>query len=296
MPLVSVIVPTHNREALVREAIESALSQTHREIEVIVVDDGSTDQTADSIAAISDSRIRLFTQSQSGPAAARNAGIEKARGEFVAFLDSDDLWESGKIAAQLAVFEKCPDAVLVFSDARLGDTGRTAFTMREGRDASAGGDWFTRLLLDNIIITSTVLAKKEAVVAAGGFDTVFEPAEDYRLWLSMTRLGPFEIMHDILAIYRLHGDQLGEAHLTSNTPRMFDSCSRVIVDAVEKARLKIDSIEGLPHRLWQLHFVAGRAAHKSGDRAKAHFHYREAARIAPFSKATLFLFLNFVKI
>src|SRR5919197_6284187 len=113
---VSVVIPTHDRGRVVVEAIESALAQRHRHLEVIVVDDGSTDDTAERVARLRDRRVRLLRRPHAGVSAARNAGIAVATGDLVAFLDSDDLWKPDKVEAEIAVLARYPSAGGVFSD------------------------------------------------------------------------------------------------------------------------------------------------------------------------------------
>src|SRR4051812_5349711 len=102
MPLVSVIIPAYNRKAMLCESIDSVLAQNCRDFELIVVDDGSTDGTADELAARYGTRIRVLKQANRGVAAARNLGVSRSCGEYIAFLDSDDLWKPGKLTAQIA--------------------------------------------------------------------------------------------------------------------------------------------------------------------------------------------------
>ncbi len=115
MTLVSVIIPTYNRAALLKEAIDSVLNQTYQKIEVLVVDDGSSDHTAEIVAGF-DSRVRFFQQTHAGPNAARNLALRKARGEFIALLDDDDLWLDFKIDLQVALLDRFPRLAYVFSD------------------------------------------------------------------------------------------------------------------------------------------------------------------------------------
>ena len=119
MPLVSVVMPAFNCAAYVEEAVRSALAQTENDLELIVVDDGSTDETPGILSRLTreDSRLRIYRQPNSGKAAiARNAGIARARGHFVAFLDGDDLFHPQLLERTLAVFKRLPDVGLVFSD------------------------------------------------------------------------------------------------------------------------------------------------------------------------------------
>jgi glycosyltransferase involved in cell wall biosynthesis len=142
-PLLSVVIPTRNRAYLVSEAIESALSQRDGQVEVIVVDDGSTDDTAKVLTRSFGSQIRLLRMpNRRGAGAARNAGLRLARGELVAFLDDDDLWLPGKLDAELCVFERFPDAEAVVSDSLtfvVGQAAEQSFFAKNGLLAATEG-------------------------------------------------------------------------------------------------------------------------------------------------------------
>src|SRR5438445_2990879 len=113
---VSVVIPTYNRARVVGEAIESALAQTHGNLEAIVIDDGSTDDTAERVGRLRDPRLRYLGRAHAGVSSARNAGIAAATGDLVSFLDSDDLWKPDKLAAEVAALAGHPAAGGVFSD------------------------------------------------------------------------------------------------------------------------------------------------------------------------------------
>jgi glycosyltransferase involved in cell wall biosynthesis len=184
-PLLSVVIPTWNRARLVGEAIESALLQQQGVVEVIVVDDGSTDDTPDVLAGRFGTRIRLLRMPERrGPGAARNAGVRAATGELLAFLDSDDLWLPGKLDAELRMFERFPDAEAVITDS-LGfietrPEARTRFG-RNGLFAATGGE--VRRLTDcrwpwtdsrNGVATCSITVRRKALPRLG--ETLF--AED----------------------------------------------------------------------------------------------------------------------
>ena len=143
---VSVVIPTYNGAAEVRRAIDSALAQSGCEVEVIPVNDGSTDDTA-SVLNSYGSRIRAVHQKNSGPAATRNAGIAAATGDWVAFLDHDDYWQPGKLAAQLAAADRTGADVIYTNAQNFGDVNRVA-ELRSNPDEMPEGDLFEHLLLD----------------------------------------------------------------------------------------------------------------------------------------------------
>ncbi|MBI5865090.1 MAG: glycosyltransferase family 2 protein [Planctomycetes bacterium] len=201
-PRVSVVIPTYNRAHLVGRAIESALSQTIvAQCEVIVVDDGGADQTPEVVRAFGD-RLRLIRRDNGGLAAARNTGIAAARGEFVALLDDDDAWTSGKLEKQLAAMERWPQAVLC--------TTRTLNVDRDGRrqlrpiaDIACDEpvDCLPELLRWNFIPPSSVMVRRQAILAAGGFDEALRQAEDYDLWAKLAACGPFVCLSEPLTLY-----------------------------------------------------------------------------------------------
>lgn len=177
-PLLSVVIPTWNRAPLVREAIQSALDQRAGEVEVIVVDDVSTDSTAEILGSEFGSRIRLLRlEHRRGPGGARNAGARLAHGEFIAFLDSDDVWLPGKLEAELEVFARFPEAEVVVSDSqnffegepdgssRFAQNGLLETTGGEVRFASDCHWLWTNSM--NTVHTCSITVRRSAVVRLG---------------------------------------------------------------------------------------------------------------------------------
>ena len=192
-PRVSVIVPVFNRPRFVREAVGSALAQEcPGGREVVVVDDGSTDGTPQVLASFGD-RIRVVRQENAGPSHARNRGIAEARGDLVAFLDSDDVWLPGKLAAQVAVLDAAPQACLVHSDVE------EFFEERSGRAWTRrpevlGGRVLRALLRRNFVHTMTVVLRRSSLAALAGaapFDAAYPPCEDWDLWLRLAERSEF---------------------------------------------------------------------------------------------------------
>lgn len=185
-PLVSVVIPAYNRADVIERAITSVLAQDYAPLELIVVDDGSTDATCQVVEAIADDRVRLVRQPNGGVAAARNRGIAEARGDLVAFLDSDDEWLPGKLAAQVALFRKgSPRLGLVYGGIeRIAADGSRAIV-----EASHRG-WIYRDLLAHNIVTgcgSTPVFRRDALLLVGGYDTGLPANEDYDLVLRVAR-------------------------------------------------------------------------------------------------------------
>jgi glycosyltransferase involved in cell wall biosynthesis len=209
MPLVSVIVPAHNAEATVAETIESALQQTHADLEIIVVDDGSSDSTLALCNAYRarDTRIRVISTAQAGVASARNTGIENANGQFIAPLDADDLWHPCKIERQLACFAGASvDVALVYNWTRRIDMlGRVVET--EERNAIEA--WcLHRLLQWNFVGNGSTPLIRRTALGDLRYNTMLratdsEGCEDYLLELQLAARGPFAFVPAFLTGYRL---------------------------------------------------------------------------------------------
>ncbi len=209
--LVSVIIPTYNRRALTIRAVESVLAQTYPHFEVIVVDDGSTDDTIEYLSRIPDPRVKVLPIKHSGhPSIARNAGIEIAKGEYIALLDSDDEWLPPKLEKQVEVFTKLPATGMVCSDAYKIDLNGEEISLYHGKKLSAGYFTLNRLLKSNPVICSSALIRKKIFSDVGLFshDFVFRAAEDYVFWLRMARSYPIYYLDCPLLNYRVTQDSL----------------------------------------------------------------------------------------
>ncbi len=212
-PLVSVIIPTYNSGKYISHAVQSVLEQSCRSYEVIVIDDGSTDGTKDVLSGFHD-RIKYFYQENQGPSAARNKGIKKAKGEYISFLDADDLWTSNKIEVQLDFLERHRDIGLVFSDIKEFD-GEKIINRRSSCLAVQvyGPDnvlqvplqeAFIKLLMTNFIPTNTVMVRKECFKKAGIFDESLRIVEDRDMWLRIAAYYKIGRLPLVLCKRRLH--------------------------------------------------------------------------------------------
>ncbi len=182
-PLVSAIIPTYNRAAFLREAIDSVLAQTERDFELIVVDDGSSDETRSLCGSYGD-KLRYFFQSPRGVSAARNSGLRQARGRWVAFLDSDDLWAPNKLARQVEWMAAHPEILLCYTDEIWIRRGRR---VNQKKIHHKAGGWIYPLCLPLCLISpSSVLMRRELFEQAGVFDEALPICEDYDLWLRLT--------------------------------------------------------------------------------------------------------------
>lgn len=204
MPKVSVIIPTYNRVDFVQEAIESVFSQSYRDFEIIVVDDGSTDDTHNILATfIAEGLIQYIYQDNAGGGNARNTGIQAAQGKYIALLDSDDLFLPKKLAKQIALLEKHGEAGMVHCGfSKFDDTGKDLGY----RDPSRFSGWiYPKLLLEwsVLISTSTVVIPASVLQEIGGFDDTTWAA-DLDMWRRISRRYEILAVPDNLAMIRVH--------------------------------------------------------------------------------------------
>lgn len=208
---VSAIIPTYNRRRELSLAIASALRQTERLHEVVVVDDGSTDGTWGDLVTLAEGtpapRIVLHRQSNAGPSAARNAGARLASGEFIAFLDSDDTWHEEKTARQLALFDADPGLALV----GCVPEGMNVFPQKRIVPIGIG-----RLLFRNYFLTPGVIVRREALGAAGGFAEDMRRCEDYELWLRIASSHRCALLNEVLMTCGGGKRSFGESGLSAD--------------------------------------------------------------------------------
>lgn len=224
-PCVSVIIPTWNRAEFVRDAIDSVLAQDYPSLELLVIDDGSTDATPEVVRSYGD-KVRYIRQANGGAASARNRGIAEATGEFVAFLDSDDLFLPGKLTEQVREFARQPEVVMVYSWFSILDaSGRE----RLGRRFAATGQIARSLVAHSMqgpLATPTVMVRRAALLAAGGFDETMRLSEDTDLWCRLARLGPVGLVPRVLVQVRRHDGNLsrgpGRARFLAASLRILD--------------------------------------------------------------------------
>jgi len=208
-PLVSVIIPTYNRGWIVKEAIDSVLDQDFTDYELIVVDDGSDDNTPEILAGYG-GVITILHQSNKGVSSARNCGVAAASGQLIAFLDSDDLWLPGKLSTQVKFFKDHPDAVINQTQERWIRKGVRVNPKQ--RHHKFSGMIFEHSLALCLVSPSAVMIKKSLFDEVGGFDEQFPACEDYDLWLRVSCRYPVHLIDTPLIIKRGgHADQLSKA-------------------------------------------------------------------------------------
>jgi glycosyltransferase involved in cell wall biosynthesis len=208
MPTVSVVIPSYNRASLLKEAIDSVLGQDFDDFELIVIDDGSTDDTPGLLQSYPN--ICVVRQDRRGVSAARNAGIRRASGRFLAFLDSDDLWLPGKLSAQIAFFKTHPKAVICQTQEIWIRSGVRVNPKRRHRKHS--GMIFDRSVELCLVSPSAVMLERSLLDEVGWFDESLPACEDYDLWLRIAWRFPIHLISMPLVIKRGgHADQLSRA-------------------------------------------------------------------------------------
>lgn len=208
-PKVSIVIPTYNRVEFLPKAIQSVLNQTYRDWEMIIVDDGSIDKTEEIVKGYKESRIRYIVHKYNlGLSAARNTGIKNSRGEYIAFLDSDDEWFPEKISCQMNIFQK--------EDSKCGVICTSGYMIKNDKIKGVKaipanlGNFYEKFLFENITWTSNVLAKKECFKKAGLFDENLESCEDWDMWIRIAKYYKFVFLEMPLAKYVVHPGQLSE--------------------------------------------------------------------------------------
>lgn len=281
--LVSVIIPTFNHGRLVGEAIDSALNQTFRAVEVIVVDDGSTDDTP-AVLARYGSRIRVIRQSNRRMSAARNAGLAAARGTYVAFLDADDVMAPTKLAEQVTVLERDPAIGWTYCDVLIETvaTGkRVAASERFGYSARQFDGWlFPELIRGNFIPVMAPLIRRSALDAAGAFDESLTALEDWDLWLRLALIAEARYTPAELATYRVQREGMSQdrARMDRHRFRVLDKVLRNRPAALEGLGVAGRRIVADTHN-W-----LGKEAYARGDWSEARRRFAASLRSVPWQR------------
>lgn len=228
MPLVSVVIPAYNAEKTIIETVRSVLQQTLKDFELIVINDGSTDGTRSRLEEISDPRLKVLSYENGGLAVARNRGIENASGEFVTFIDSDDLWTPDKLEKQVAALQANPKAGVVYSWTRSMDYSGQLFY--EGSSASYSGNVYAQLLRCNFITSgSNVMVTRAAIATSGVFDSTLRHCEDLEYYLRLARTWPFVVVPQYQILYRQTAGSLSTK--ISNMEKAYDLvCTQAFED------------------------------------------------------------------
>ena len=201
MSTISVVIPAYNAAKTISETIDSVRRQTFTDFELIVINDGSSDHTAELVNAVADDRLQLFSYENGGLPVARNRGIDRASGEFIAFLDADDLWTPDKLELQLEALQKHPKAGVAYSwTTHMSQDGKVFYA---SSSVSFEGDVYSELLVSNFLTNgSNPLIRRSAIESVGGFDPSLASAEDWEYWLRLAAQWPFAVVPKSQIFYR----------------------------------------------------------------------------------------------
>ena len=202
MPIISVIIPTHNSARTIKSTIASILNQTFTDFELIVINDGSIDTTLETLKQIEDSRLQVFSYPNGGVALSRNRGISLSKGEFISFIDADDLWTPDKLELQLKALQANPQAKIAYSWTDWIDENEC--WLRPGIHTTLNGDVYQHLLLIDFIGSgSNPLIHSCALQKVGGFDNSLTNAHDWDMWLRLASCFEFVAVPSVQILYRI---------------------------------------------------------------------------------------------
>jgi glycosyltransferase involved in cell wall biosynthesis len=241
MPAISVVIPTYNGEKTIKETLDSIINQTFRDLEIIIINDGSQDSTLKAIANIQDPRIMVFSYPNAGVSVSRNRGIERAKGEYISFIDDDDLWTAEKLESQLKLLQENPDAAVAYSWTDWID--EKSQLIGEGVHLTITGDVYSKLLLVDFIGSgSNVLIRKQALIEVGGFDDSLVHAEDWDLWLKLAKRYHFVAVPSPQILYRKSSDS-ASANVLKMEAGSLKAIERAYAEAPESLQhLKPDTL------------------------------------------------------
>ncbi|NQT94640.1 MAG: glycosyltransferase [Lentisphaerae bacterium] len=279
-PLVSVVIPVYNAARYVAQAVDSVLDQTYAPLQVIVVNDGSTDDTATVLEPYLD-RIEYCRQENRGASASRNRGIELAKGKYIAFLDADDLWTPEKISRQVRVLEDNPQFGLVHSDtAVIDESGAimkpSANRLRQVRNGNVFEEFFSSDI--SVVLTSAAMVRKECFEKVPGFDGRFPVLQDYGLFLSLSWHFHVWYIDEPLAQYRITPGSLSRTYLLGN----ISDRETILREAVaEHPEFFAERREWLRQRWSRFYLDAAFLLFHHREYSLSHGYFRKALRAGP---------------
>ncbi len=301
-PKVSVILPNYNRERYIGEAIESVLNQTYRNLELIVVDDGSTDNSLEVVARYKDDRLKIIRIQHNGfPGAVRNYGIKASKGEYIAFIDSDDVWDNDKLSIKMEQFRNNNQLDFLHSDLELIDEndnpmGKTWHKTESSRLIDyRTGDCFAQMLKGGCcIVPTSVLFRRKIIDKIGLFEESLEVCEDPHFFLKVARFFKIGFIDRPLGKYRIHP---GNAHksiaLQSEHPmiRVLNLITKLYPE------IKYQYKRLLKKRYYGLYLTNARQLFEAGRLKEARIHFLRGMSVYPFSVAPyLFYLLTFLDV
>jgi glycosyltransferase involved in cell wall biosynthesis len=279
-PLVSIVIPTFNRANLLLRSIQSVIDQSYSNIEILVVDDCSSDNTKDVVESFHDDRIRYFRHEKNlGAVAARNTGIAKARGEYIAFQDSDDFWLPSKLERQMRVFSSSPLSLgVVFTSYWLIDNGRKTFCPRASLAKQSNGKIHEALLRENFVNGPTSVVRKACFEKAGVFENL-PRFQEWGLWLRISKYYEFKHINQPLVYAYRQSDSISK-----NT-------TATIIARKNLLAKYYDELKKTPKLLSQHFFEVGYPLLVNGQTIEARSYFKRAIRTYPFKPKLILSFI-----
>lgn len=286
-PRVSVIIPVRNGKDYLQEALDSVLQQSFTDLELLLIDDGSTDDDYDRYT-LQDARIRVIHLSGMGVSRARNVGMAQARGDLFAFLDFDDVWFPGKLQAQVRYFDAHPDVGVVFGKFIRWETlpggGFTPASLLiqdagqlNSADPERSGWLYTRLVAGLLVGMNTAVVRRTVYEAIGGFNEALRQGEDYDFWLKASRVAEMHSLNGTVALYRIH--RASAMHRLSPQNHLVNLLNAAVtrwgLDSQGNHRLTPKSFH---ERLARVYFDHAYAHYWHGDRAIARAAFWQSLR------------------
>jgi glycosyltransferase involved in cell wall biosynthesis len=287
-PKVSVVIPAYNSGRFLGEAIQSVLDQTFGDFELIVVDDGSTDNTRDVVRSFTDPRIEYIYQKNRGSSAAYNRGIHASGGEYIAFLDSDDIWFPQNLELKVKMLDSNPGIALVCSDTYLFDDQTGNILGRYWHDHAQFKSWFDprkaaqnplRYMLSRgtFIIETITMVRREVFNEVGDYDESLRSHEDWDVWCRVTQRFAIETIDMPLSMNRRH-----DTNLSGNSEQMYESEQMALNKALHSYSLEPDEVALVKRRLARLHFLYGSRSVVDGEIALGRKRLLTSIRIDPW--------------
>lgn len=286
MPEVSVVIPTYNSAHFLGEALQSVFDQTFKDYELIVVDDGSTDETKQIVAEYGD-KIKYIFQENSGPASAKNNGIRNSVGKYIAFLDADDLWLPTKLEKQVKTFQQSPELAMIFTEHSVFNDRGIYLALIGKRKRLIKGDIARNIFLHNGVATPTVIVRKEIFNKIGLFEEDLYMAEDDNMWVRIAANFDVELIDEPLAKYRIHSRSM-----TADKKKLFEAVLtnvRLLSYRYEGVKERIKNV--IPQKLSQVQFSVGYDHFENGDFKEARRAFAQGIRCYKWNGRNYLYFL-----
>jgi len=275
--LVSVIMPTYNRAGFIGYAIDSVLNQTYKHLELHIIDDGSTDGTRELVSGYKDSRIKYYYQENQGQSVARNVGINNAHGDFICFLDSDNIWKLDKLEKQIKLMNENPGYHIIYGENEIiNEDGDVQFSRQNISRYS--GNIMSRLLVFNFVNFNNAMIRHECFKDLGGMNENTRVADDYELFLKFSARYKFMYVPEIFAQYRVMDEQI-----SSNKDKRFESNYNILTNFINEHGDLLDR-KTIDYTWCRFYTTRGRYYASTGSLKRAFADYCTAMKYKPLSR------------